>query len=56
MRIGGLVIKLALPRKVTRHDYKRNYNYTLFVRPMRLSHKTTEALTDSSASKTFMNN
>jgi hypothetical protein len=26
---------------------------TLFVRPMRLSHKTTEALTDSSASKTF---
>jgi hypothetical protein len=27
--------------------------YTLFVRPMQLSHKTTEALTDSSASKTF---
>jgi hypothetical protein len=27
--------------------------YTLFVRPMQLSHKTTEALIDSSASKTF---
>jgi hypothetical protein len=26
---------------------------TLFVRPMQLSHKTTVALTDSSASKTF---
>jgi hypothetical protein len=31
----------------------QTHTYTLFVRPMQLSHKTTEALTDSSASKTF---
>jgi hypothetical protein len=31
----------------------RKYMYTLFLSSMPLSHKTTEALTDSSASKTF---
>jgi hypothetical protein len=30
-----------------------SFSNTLFLSPMPLSHKTTEALTDSSASKTF---